>query len=205
MPLRYFMAFMKKTPNLSWEECHRITNEEFLGLQLAEIAKHEADKQKEIDRINHEKEEKAEEKCLLLEKQKKEAVLRKQQEEDKCKKQEAAAKLLQIKQEKDQGHQMFKTFLPGLVEVGTSSATNSTPLNGVKVKQEKFDAQENPPVPSTAVCEKQEDTPFGTLPHKKDSVDDKLAHIGELIIDEDVFLALNHLKEVGVAIHQGKA
>ena len=73
------------------------------------------------------------------------------------------------------------------------------------MKQEKFDAQENTPVPSTAVREKQEHTPFGTLPRKKDSVDDKLALIGELIIDEDVFLALNHLKEVGVAIRQGKA
>ena len=152
------MAFMKKTPNLSWEECHRITNKEFLGLQQAEIEKCEANKQKEIDRINCQKEERAEEKHLLLEKQKKEALLHKQQEEDERKKQEAAAKLLQIKQEKDQARQMFKTFLPGLVEVGTSSATNSTPLNGVKVKQEKFDAKENPPVPSTVVHEKQEDT-----------------------------------------------
>ena len=41
------------------------------------------------------------------------------------------------------------------------------------------------------------DNPFGTLPQKPKSVEDKLVQIGELIIDGDVLLVLVNFKKMG--------
>ena len=41
------------------------------------------------------------------------------------------------------------------------------------------------------------DNPFGTLPRKPKSVEDKLVQIGELIIDKDVLFALENFKKMG--------
>ena len=72
--------------------------------------------------------------------------------------------------ERQNARQQFKNILPGMQMQGNGGTPNT--LNGVKVKVEPGDTT----VPKN-------DNPFGTLPRKPKSVEDKLVQIGEVIID----------------------
>ena len=86
--------------------------------------------------------------------------------------------------ERQKAHQQFKNILPGMQMPGNGSSPYT--FNGVKVKVE----------PSDTTAQKK-DNPFGTLPQKPKSVEDKLVQSGELIIDKDILFALENFKKMG--------
>ena len=120
-------------------------------------------------------------------------MLRCKKADEEWKKQEEAEKQRQIavqkkceleEKERQNACQQFKNILPCMQMQGNGGPPNT--LNRVKVKVEPGD---------TTVSKN--DNPFGTLPQKPKSVEDKLVQIGELIIDEDVLFVLENLKKMG--------
>ena len=193
---------MEKEETISWEEYSHIANEQYLACQNAQIEENKAvkakeeekklleeklqkerkEKQCEEERIKKEEEEKERIRQEEILHQKKEEEDRKKREEEERKRKEA----MKIKQEQEQkqrekARKQFKNIFPGM------SRESEEDFNGVKIKVEKEDDTEP-------------DHPFGTLPRKKDSADEQLVRIGQLIIDEDVYFALENLKTMGMSM-----
>ena len=87
------------------------------------------------------------------------------------------------KKQREKARKQFQNILPGMA--GKSVET----VNGVKIKTEKTDDIE-------------QENPFGTLPRKLKSMEEKLACIGSLIVDKDVYFALENLKTMGGSMRQ---
>ena len=196
---------MEKGEDISWEDYCVIANDEYMSFQLqqiedekkwqAEIESQHAFEEKQ--RKEHEAQEQEQEcVCLANEAKEKELqadLLRHKKADEEWKKQEEAEKQRRMaaqkkreleEKERQNVRQQFKNIFPGMQTQGNGGTPNT--LNGVKVKVEPGDTT----VPKN-------DNPFGTLPRKPKSVEDKLVQIGELIIDEDVLFALENFKKMG--------
>ena len=196
MPLMYVQLYMTKSENISWEEYAKIVNEEYMSYQLQQIKdinKEEEEKRALEEQKRKDREAKEKERLRQLqeeqEKQRKADEARRKKEEE-----EKAKKALLLKQEQEKAERMnarkqFQSILPGM----SSHAASNTSSGGspiVRVKQEEINGT------STS------DNPFGTLPRKPNSLDERLVRIGGLLIDEDVELALESLKTVGSTIRK---
>ena len=204
MPMLYVQKFMEKGEDILWEDYCVIANDEYISSQLQQIEDNKK-RQAEIEsqrafeekqRKEREAQEQEQEHVRLAneakEKECQADLLRRKKADEERKKQEEAEKQRRIaekkreleEKERQNAHQQFKNILPGMQMQGNGGTPNT--LNGVKVKVEPGDTT----IPNN-------DNPFGTLPRKPKSVEDKLVQIGELIIDKDVLFALENFKKMG--------
>ena len=205
MPLLYVQKFMEKGEDILWEDYCVIANDEYMSFQLQQINdnnKQQAELEaqcafEEKQRKEWEAQEQEQERVRLenevKEKECQADLLRHKKADEECKRQEEAEKQKQIavqkkheleEKERQKAHQQFKNILPSMQTLGNGGSPNM--FNGVKVKLEPSD---------TTVPKK--DNPFGKLPWKPKSVEDKLVQIGKLIIDKDVLFALENFKKMG--------
>ena len=122
------------------------------------------------------------------EKQRKADEAHRKREEEERVKQALLLKQEQEKAERVNARKQFRSILPGM-SLQSASNTSEDVSHSVRIKEE---------INGAATV----DNPFGTMPRKPNSVDERLVRIGELIIDEDVELALESLKTVGSTIRK---
>ena len=194
MPVQYVKLYMTKSKNISWEEYTTIVNKEYMNYQLQQIKERKKEEEKHAVEEKQRKEQEEREQQHLRQLQEEQEKQRKADEAHRKREEEARVKqALLLKQEQEKAERVnarkqFQSILPGMSSQSTSN-TSQDVSQSIRIKEEMNGA-------STVA------NPFGTMPRKPNSVDERLVRIGELIIDEDVELALESLKTVGSTIHK---